>query len=340
MFDFSTWIDLPLLWAVIIAIGVFMYVFLDGFDLGCGVLFPFAPSDSCRNKMMNSIAPFWDGNETWLVLGGGGLLAAFPLAYSILMPALYLPIIFMLLGLVFRGVAFEFRFKTQGRDRKLWDFSFHAGSLVATFMQGVILGAIIQGVEVEGRSFAGGAFDWVSGFSMMTGIALIFGYSLLGAVWLILKTDGQTQVWAKQVARYSLGFVMFFMVIVSVVMPFMDSRIMDLWFSLPNFYMLLPIPLLAISATLLLFYDLYFTKNERRPFFLAMLLFLLGFIGVCISLFPWLVPYQVTLWQAAAAPQSLSLMLVGVAVFLPLILGYTAYSYYIFRGKTDEESHY
>ena len=339
MLDFSTFIDLPLLWALIIATAVFLYVLLDGFDLGCGILFPFAPSDKCRNRMMNSIAPFWDGNETWLVLGGGGLLAAFPLAYSVIMPALYLPVIFMLLGLVFRGVAFEFRFKTTGRDRKLWDISFHAGSLLAAFMQGVILGTIVQGVEVEGRQFAGDALYWASGFSMMTGLAVVFGYALLGATWLVMKTEDKTQKWARKAAIYVLGFVAFFMAAVSISMPFVDPRVFTVWFTAPNIYYLAPIPALTLAGFLLLFFDLR-AKAEVRPFFTAIGLFFLGFLGLCISLYPWMVPYVFTIHEAAAANTSLSLMLIGVAIFLPLILAYTAYSFYVFRGKSSHESGY
>ena len=226
--DFSAWIDLPFVWGGLIATAVLLYVLLDGFDLGCGIIFPFAPSDDCRSRIMNSIAPFWDGNETWLVLGGGGLFAAFPVAYSILMPALYLPIILMLLGLIFRGVAFEFRFKASGSQRKIWEISFHAGSLLAAFMQGVILGNFVQGIEVEGRNFAGGALDWANGFSIITGLSMIFGYALLGATWLIMKTDNITQKWARSVAFYVLPYVCLAMIIVSISMPFVDQRITDL----------------------------------------------------------------------------------------------------------------
>lgn len=339
MFDFSPWIDLPLIWGLLIATAVFLYVFLDGFDLGCGILFPFAPSDTCRNKIMNSIAPFWDGNETWLVLGGGGLFAAFPVAYSILMPALYLPVILMLIGLIFRGVAFEFRFKTEGKDRTLWDISFHGGSLLAAFMQGLILGNFVQGVDVDGRSFAGGALDWANGFSIITGLAVVFGYALLGATWLIMKTDKDTQKWARKVANYVLVFVFIGMAVVSITMPFIDERIKDLWFTTPNFFYLLPIPLLTAVAFFVLWRDLR-TEREFRPFILSVALFFLGYLGLGISLYPWLVPFSFTIWDAAAVSTSQSLLLVGAVIFLPIILAYTAYSYYIFRGKSDEHSHY
>ena len=244
MFSFESYLDLPLIWLGLIGTAIFLYVLLDGFDLGIGVLFPFAPTDQCRDRMMNSIAPFWDANETWLVLGGGGLFAAFPLAYAILMPALYIPVIFMLLGLIFRGVAFEFRFKAT-RSRRLWDYSFHFGSLLAALMQGMILGAFVRGFQVQGRSFAGGSFDWLNAYSVMTGIALVFGYALLGATWLVMKTDGVTQEWARRSASYVLAYVGLFLVIVSISMPMMNADVKNLWFSMPMFFYLLPMPLVT-----------------------------------------------------------------------------------------------
>ena len=339
MFDLSPWLDLPLIWGVLIATAVFLYVLLDGFDLGCGILFPFAPSDKCRNKIMNSIAPFWDGNETWLVLGGGGLFAAFPVAYAILMPALYLPVILMLLGLIFRGVAFEFRFKTEGKDRKLWDVSFHVGSLLAAFMQGVILGNFVQGVEVTGRGFSGGPLDWANGFAMLTGVALIFGYALIGATWLIWKCENETQVWARRVANYVFVFVLLAMGIVNLCMPFIDERIAELWFSMPNILLLAPIPILTLGAFLMLWRDLH-SERELRPFLLTIAIFLLGYIGLGVSMFPWIVPFSFTIWDAAAVATSQSILLVGTVIFLPIILAYTAYSYYVFRGKTSDKSYY
>ncbi len=340
MFDFANWLDLPLIWGVLIATAVFLYVLLDGFDLGCGIVFPFAPSHACRNRIMNSIAPFWDGNETWLVLGGGGLFAAFPLAYAVLMPALYLPVIFMLLGLIFRGVAFEFRFKAEVADRKIWDAAFHIGSLVAAFMQGVILGNVVQGVDVVGRAYAGGPLDWANGFAMVTGVALVFGYALLGATWLVMKTEDETQRWARNAGRYVLVFVGVAMAIVSIAMPLMDERVARLWFGMPNFFYLLPVPLLSGLAFLTVWRDLGKERREVRPFLLSLGLFLLGYVGLGISLYPWIVPFDLTLWDAAAATTSLSLLLVGAVIFLPVVLGYTAYSYYIFRGKTTDEPMY
>jgi len=339
MFSFAGFLDLPLVWYGLIVIAVFLYVILDGFDLGVGILFPFAPSDKCRDRMMNSIAPFWDGNETWLVLGGGGLFAAFPLAYAVVMPALYIPVIIMLLGLIFRGVAFEFRFKATGRSRKIWDYAFHFGSLAATFMQGMFLGGFVQGIAVEGRSFAGGPFDWLSAFSLMTGLALICGYALLGSTWLIMKTEDATQEWARKSAAYLMAFVGVFMGLVSLIMPFLNADVKKLWFSLPNFFLLLPMPLVSAGMIVLLWRDLH-TQREIRPFFLSLGIFLMNYIGLGISLWPYLVPFEITFRQAAAAPESQSLLLIGTVLMLPLVLAYTAYCYYVFRGKSSHEAAY
>jgi len=338
MFSLEAFVDLPMIWYGLIITAVILYVILDGFDLGVGILFPFAPSEKCRDRMMNSIAPFWDGNETWLVLGGGGLFAAFPLAYAILMPALYIPVTLMLLGLIFRGVAFEFRFKAQ-TSRRIWDYSFHVGSLLATIMQGMILGALVQGVSVSGRSFAGGTFDWINAYSVMTGVALPFGYALLGSTWLVMKTDGPTQSWARRSASYVLGYVGIFIGVVSISMPMMKDTIRDLWFSLPNFFYLLPIPLTTALLFVFIWRDLH-SGREYRPFFMSIGIFLLGYLGLGISLWPWIVPHAVSFRQAAAAPESQSLLLVGTVVMLPMVLAYTAYCYYVFRGKASHESAY
>ncbi len=339
MLNFEAFLDLPLIWYGLIMTALILYVILDGFDLGVGILFPFAPTDQCRDRMMNSIAPFWDGNETWLVLAGGGLFAAFPLAYAILMPALYIPVIVMLLGLIFRGVAFEFRFKASGKSRRIWDYAFHFGSLTATFMQGVILGAVVQGITVEGRRFAGGAFDWVDAYSVMVGVALVFGYALLGGTWLVMKTDGETQVWARKSASYVLGYVGLFIAVVSISMPAMDTAVRALWFSLPNFFFLLPVPLLTAVFFGVIWRDLH-RGNEYRPFILSIGVFLLSYLGLGISLWPWIVPTAINFRQAAAAPESQSLLLIGTVVLLPVILGYTAYCYYLFRGKSSHETAY
>ncbi len=339
MFSFEGFVDLPLIWYGLIATAIFLYVLLDGFDLGVGVLFPFAPSDRCRDRMMNSIAPFWDGNETWLVLGGGGLFAAFPLAYSVVMPALYIPVIIMLLGLIFRGVAFEFRFKAGGSSRRIWDAAFHFGSLAAAFMQGVILGAVVQGIEVKGRSYAGGAFDWLDAYSLMVGIAVVFGYALLGATWLVMKTEDETQDWARKSASYVIGYVAVFLAIVSISMPIMNTQIRTLWFSLPNFFLLLPIPVASLIMLITIWRDLQ-SGREYRPFMLSIGVFFTGYLGIAISTWPYVVPFQITFRKAVAAPESQSLLLVGTIVLLPIILAYIAYCYYIFRGKASHESAY
>ncbi len=337
MFSFENFIDLPLIWAGIIGIAVLLYVLLDGFDLGVGILFPFAPTEKCRDRMMNSIAPFWDGNETWLVLGGGGLFAAFPLAYAIVMPAMYLPIIAMLLCLIFRGVAFEFRFKSH-KSRFLWDYAFHFGSLGAALMQGMILGGIIQGITIEDRNFGGGPFDWLSAFSLMTGLGVVCGYVLLGATWLIMKTEGQTQDWARRAAKYIWLFVAISMGVVSLWVPYLDNDIHMRWFG-GLFIWLLPIPIFTAALFGVLIYGLM-RRREVLPFITSLLIFVMGFIGLVISLWPFAVPYDITIWSAAAANTSLSIMLIGVVIMLPIILSYTAYCYYIFRGKVSDEHHY
>jgi cytochrome d ubiquinol oxidase subunit II len=339
MFSLGHLVDLPLIWFALIIVAVFLYIMLDGFDLGVGVLFPFAPSDQSRDRMMNSIAPFWDGNETWLVLGGGGLFAAFPLAYSILMPALYIPVIIMLLGLVFRGVAFEFRFKASDRTRVVWDYAFHFGSLAAAFMQGMIIGAVVQGMAVEGRRFSGGPFDWLTAYSVMTGVALVFGYALLGTTWLVMKTDDITQTWARRCAAYALGYVGLFLAIVSISMPLMNPAIRKLWWSVPNIFYLLPIPTASLVLIIFIWRDLH-QGREVRPFLCSIGLFATAYLGLSISLWPYAVPFEVTFRQAAAAATSQSLLLVGTLILLPVVLGYTAYCYYLFRGKASHESAY
>lgn len=338
MFSFGDVLDLPLIWGGLIALAVFVYVLLDGFDLGCGILFPFAGSDKNRSRIMNSIAPFWDGNETWLVLGGGGLFAAFPVAYGIIMTGLYLPVIFMLFGLIMRGVAFEFRFKASSK-RYVWDFFFFAGSVVAAFFQGIMLGALVQGLEASNRLYTGGPFDWLSTFSIVCGISLIIGYALLGSTWLIIKTEHKLQVWARKVSNWMLIALVLAMVVVTVFMYFSDIDALEGWFSLPGILYLAPMPIIVIVLFFLMRKDLS-TDREYRPFLLTVALFLMGYIGVCFAVFPHIVPYQMTIHEAAAADTTLSFMLIGAAIMLPIILSYTAYAYYTFKGKTDHEHMY
>ena len=322
---------LPAIWAALIGTAVAMYVILDGFDLGVGILFFVHEEEQDRDLIMNSVAPFWDGNETWLVLGGGGLLVAFPLAYSIIMPALYLPIIVMLLALVFRGVAFEFRWVAKP-SHKIWDLAFAGGSTLAAFAQGVILGGLLEGLTVENGAFAGGALDWFSPFALFVGLTVVAGYALLGATWLNLRVEGDVARRARGQARVLLVLVMIGMAAVSLWTPFMSERIFDLWFRWPGLLYLSPIPLLAIAFAFACWRGLYLEKG-LLPFLSTIVLFLLGYFGLVISNFPYLVPPSVTVWEAAADPSSQLFMLAGAVVLLPFILGYTVFVYWTFRGK-------
>jgi cytochrome d ubiquinol oxidase subunit II len=328
---------LPVIWAGLIGTAVAMYVILDGFDLGLGILFPFARNESQRDQMMRSIAPFWDGNETWLVLGGGGLWVAFPMAYAIIMPAMYLPVIVMLLALVFRGVAFEFRHVSD--SKLLWNFAFTFGSLIAAFSQGVILAGLIQGIKVENGQFAGGHFDWATPFSLMSGLALVAGYALLGATWLIMKTEGEVAERARRQAKVLLLVVLGFMALVSLYTPYAFERIANRWFSLPNFYYLWPVPLVtALVASLL--WRWIGKERDSLPFIATIALFLLGYLGLVISSYPYLVPPSLTVWDTAAAPASQIFMLIGTVFLLPIILGYVIFIYWLFRGKVKEGEAY
>lgn len=338
MFNYGDVLDLPLIWGGLIALSVFIYVLLDGFDLGCGILFPFAGSDKNRSRIMNSIAPFWDGNETWLVLGGGGLFAAFPVAYGIIMSGLYLPVIFMLFGLIMRGVAFEFRFKANKR-RHVWDSFFFVGSVVAAFLQGVMLGALIQGMEASNRLYTGGPFDWLTPFALVCGVAVVIGYALLGSTWLIIKTEHKLQVWARKVSEWLLFALVAAMIVVTVFMYFSDIDAVGNWFSMPSILYLAPMPIIVALLFFVMRKDLT-GEREYRPFLLTAALFLMGYIGVCSAIFPYIVPYQMTIYEAAAADTSLSFMLVGAGIMLPIILSYTAFAYYTFKGKTDHEHMY
>jgi cytochrome d ubiquinol oxidase subunit II len=324
-------IDLPLVWAAIIVVGVVMYVLLDGFDLGVGILFPFLPTDQDRDLAMNSVAPIWDGNETWLVLGGAGLLAAFPLAYAVILPGTYLPLIVMLLGLIFRGVAFEFRFKAQ-TSRRWWDRAFCYGSLAATIAQGLVLGAFIQGFAVENRQFAGGMFDWLSPFTLLTGAALVSGYALLGATWLIMKTEGPLQDRCYALARGLLLVVLAFIASVSLWTPLLHPAIADRWFTWPNLLYLSPVPVITALVALAQWLALA-REREVLPFVLSLALFLLSFLGLGISLWPNVIPPDISIWEAAAPPETQLFILIGTAILLPIILAYTGFTYFIFRGK-------
>jgi len=327
---------LPVIWAAIIGAAVAMYVILDGFDLGIGILFPFAQTERERDQMMNSVAPFWDGNETWLVLGGAGMMVAFPPAYSIILPALYLPVIIMLLALVFRGVAFEFRWLGV-TSKGHWTFA--AGSALAAFCQGLILGGLIQGIKVENGAFAGGAFDWATPFAVLCGLGLVTGYGLLGATWLIMKTEGTIAKRARTEAKLLLRAVLAFMAIVSVWTPLAFERVAERWFALPNILFFWWVP----AATALVAFAIWRsieTGREALPFIASIALFLLGYLGLVISNFPYLVPPSLTIWQTAAAPATHVFMLMGTLVMLPIILGYTIFVYWTFSGKLREGEGY
>ena len=330
--------DLTIVWAFIIAFAVAMYVVMDGFDLGIGILFPAFGVGEERDQAMNAIAPVWDGNETWLVLGGGGLMAAFPLAYAVLMPALYTPMIAMLLGLVFRGVAFEFRWRTR-RERNLWDIAFAGGSLLATMAQGMALGAILQGVVVNGRHYGGGWWDWLTPFSVLTGVALVIGYSLLGATWLVMKTEGELRERAYALSWWLLFAMLAAIGVVSIATPFLDVEYARRWFTWPNLLLTAPVPVAVAAVTVLLLRSLA-RKQDYRPFFLALALFALSYAGLGISMWPFIVPRSITIWQAAAPANSQIFMIYGVAVLVPIILAYTAWAYWVFRGKVSAGAGY
>jgi cytochrome d ubiquinol oxidase subunit II len=330
--------DLTIVWAGLIAFAVAAYVVMDGFDLGIGILFPSFPVGKQRDQAMNAIAPVWDGNETWLVLGGGGLMAAFPLAYAIILPALYAPLFAMLLGLVFRGVAFEFRWRDPGH-RPFWDAGFFLGSLIATFAQGVTLGALIQGITVEGRAYGGGWWEWLSPFSLLTGASLVAGYGLLGAGWLIWKTEGPLHDRARTWAKRLLPAMLVSIGIVSLATPFVEPKYFARWFEWPGMLVAIPMPL-AVAATAFLAWRSFSAKHDAAPFFWSLALFGLTLAGLAISIWPDVIPGRVSIWQAAAPYSSQLFMLVGALVLIPLILAYTAWSYWVFRGKVGEEGYH
>jgi cytochrome d ubiquinol oxidase subunit II len=326
-------IDLSLIWAVIIAFGLMMYVIMDGFDLGIGILFPFVPDRQQRDIMINTVAPVWDGNETWLVLGGAAMFAAFPMAYGFLLSALYLPLMFMLAGLIWRGVSFEFRFKASERRRPFWDKAFAFGSYVATFSQGVALGAFINGFKIDGTTFAGAALDCFTPFSIFTGFALMVAYALLGSTWLIMKTSDHLQRRMRDLAQViSIGLLMV-IVVVSVWTPLAHPHIAARWLSLPNFFYLLPVPFFVLGVTWLHLRTLRRRELHAAPFMLALLMIFLGYTGLAISMWPYIIPPSITIWAAASPPESSGFALVGTLLIVPIVLGYTTWSYYVFRDK-------
>jgi cytochrome bd ubiquinol oxidase subunit II len=329
---------LPIIWFGIIGFGIMMYVLMDGFVLGIGILAPFSESKQQLDQMMNTAAPIWDGNETWLVLGGAGLLAAFPKAYAVMLSGLYLPVLLMLIALVLRGVSFEFRFKAH-TSKGLWGICFGVGSICAAFAQGLMLGAIVEGMPLQGGKYLGGPFEWFSPFSMLTGVAVVFGYALLGSTWLIMKTSGELQNIAYDLTRPLVAITVAFMALVSAWLPFLSSQIMARWFESGNFVYLSPIPLLAVANAIWL-WRAAMRRAEYAPFILALTFFALGFVGLVLGIWPNIIPPNLTVWDAAAPPSSQGFVLVGTLIMLPAVLAYTFWSYSVFRGKVAADSGY
>jgi cytochrome d ubiquinol oxidase subunit II len=330
--------DLTVIWAFIIAFAVFAYVVMDGFDLGIGILFPTFDVGRERDRAMNSIAPVWDGNETWLVLGGGGLFAAFPLAYAVILPATYPLIIAMLLGLVFRGVAFEYRWRDPGH-RRLWDAAFTGGSLVAAMAQGMTLGALLQGIEVVDRAYAGSWFDWLTPYTLLCGLGVVVGYALLGSTWLIWKLDGPGQAHARKLALRSALATIVLMGAVSLYNVFLNAEYAERWLTAPEIYFAAPVPILTAIIALSMIQAIRKARNSK-PFWLSIALFFFGMAGLGVTMWPYVVPPGVTIWDAAAPERSQIFMLIGVAITLPLIIAYTAWAYWVFRGKVADEGYH
>ncbi|MCU6676789.1 cytochrome d ubiquinol oxidase subunit II [Leclercia tamurae] len=328
-------IDLSLIWFVIIVFATLMYIVMDGFDLGIGILFPAIQDADDRDVMVNSVAPVWDGNETWLVLGGAALFGAFPLAYAVIIDALTIPLTLMLIGLIFRGVAFEFRFKATPAHRPFWDKAFIGGSVLATFTQGMVVGAVINGFTVSGRAFAGGPFDWFTPFNLFCGLGLVVAYAFLGATWLVMKSENPLQGRMRQVSKRLLLALLGIIAVISIWTPLSQPAIADRWFSLPNLFFLLPVPVLVVALGLWQWRSLTNPRSHHLPFVLTLGLIFLGFSGLGISIWPHIIPPSITLWQAAAPPQSQGFMLVGALFIIPIILVYTFWSYYVFRGKVQ-----
>jgi cytochrome bd ubiquinol oxidase subunit II len=333
-------IDLPMIWAGIIGLGVFLYVLLDGFDLGIGLLFPFFNAEGDREIMLNTVAPVWDGNETWMVLGGAFLFAAFPVAYGALLPAVYLPLILMLCGLIFRGVAFEIRAKAR-RTQHLWDLAFMAGSGMASFSQGVILGTLLQGITIINGRFAGNPFGWLTPFSLFCGLGLLVTYAALGCSWLIMKTDGELQ---RRIRRMEKPVVLALLCVIGVVSLWTvlgQPAVAERWFTKHHFLYFAPVPVLLVACIAGILVS-NAREHHKLPFVLTQVILFLGYSGLLISIFPNIVPPTLTIWAASSPPSSQKFALAGVLIVLPIILAYTALSYWVFRGKVrlgDEGYH-
>ncbi len=333
-------VDLSIIWFVIIVFATLMYIVMDGFDLGIGILFPFTRDAADRDVMVNSVAPVWDGNETWLVLGGAALFGAFPLAYAVIIDALTIPLSLMLIGLIFRGVAFEFRFNATPSHRPFWDKAFLGGSILATFSQGVVVGAVLNGFPVVNRTFAGGPFDWLTPFTLFCGLGLVVAYALLGATWLVMKSENPLQEIMRRHARGLLLALLAVIAVISAWTPLAHPAIAQRWFTLPNLWFLLPVPVLVMAVSLVIWRALSRPECHAQPFVLTLVLIFLGFSGLGISIWPHIIPPDITLWQAAAPTQSQGFMLIGALLIIPIILVYTFWSYYVFRGKVQHGEGY
>ncbi|SLN38776.1 Cytochrome bd-I ubiquinol oxidase subunit 2 [Roseivivax jejudonensis] len=330
----ATSFDLTIAWALLLAFAVYVYVVLDGFDLGIGILYPFFRNKEDRDLMMNSVAPVWDGNETWLVLGGGGLFAAFPLAYAIILPALYPPIIAMLLALIFRGVAFEFRWKAASSFSKwFWDGAFIGGSTVAALAQGITLGALLQGIDVDGRSYGGGWWDWLTPFSILTGVSVVLGYAFMGACWLNMKLEGDIQLKIRNMARLFGIATVACIVAVSLATPFLEQEYFSRWFSFPAALVVAPVPIMVGVLAWALWTTITRDGRDWLPFVLTIALFGLCFVGLGVSMWPYIIPPAVSIYDAASPAKSQLFMFVGAIVLVPIILAYSGYAYWVFRGK-------
>jgi cytochrome d ubiquinol oxidase subunit II len=329
--------DLVLVWAALVAFAMILYILLDGISLGVGLLFPTAAGEEERNLMMESIAPVWDANQTWLVFGGGAIFAAFPVVYGVLSSALYLPLVTFIVGLIFRGVTFEFR--AHSTRKKPWNQAFFFGSLVAVLSQGFTLGGVLTGIKISGHHFAGGAFDWLNPFSIMVGMALVPGYILLGAGYLILKTTGPVQEKARRQAFWSGMAVLAFMAVVTVWTPFHYPLVWTNWFSSPRIYFVWMFPLLGMFSAFSLRKSLT-AQQEMTPLISAVGLFLSGYFGLATSMYPYAIPPTITLYEAASQPETLRFTLWGAVIVLPIVMAYIVYSYSVFRGKVSPEGYY
>ncbi|TDG04514.1 cytochrome d ubiquinol oxidase subunit II [Paraburkholderia guartelaensis] len=327
-----------IVWAAIIAFGLFMYVLLDGFDLGIGLIFPFFPREEERDMMMHAVAPVWDGNETWLVLGGAALYGAFPVVYAVALSAFYLPIVFMLICLIFRGVSFEIRGKAT-RTKNVWNLAFILGSAGAAFFQGVILGAYLHGIPMSGGSFSGDAFFWLQPFSLVTGLGLMATYALLGATYLVAKTEGDLQRRLHKLVWPLTLVLLVFIAVVSIWTPATDSTIATRWFDSGLMSRLIPIPFLVAIAAVLMYRSIKRRLNVA-PFVIAVALVLLGYIGLLTSIWPYAIPNTLTLSDAAAPRASQVFVLVGAVIILPIIITYTTAGYWVFRGKVERGAQY